>query len=168
MGELYKLNKDELIKLVINLRETISTEDLKKELKRRECLEEVIQIKKALLNLKVVPHLTKFVEKYETCIKNMKSMKDVMQNSAFKIDIQNLSIFAGEKRRKLCSDMRNKKSWVTADKINYCPCKSCNNFEILIYKNGKVREVETVLSNGWGTTHDSHFINSVCPECRNN
>ena len=82
-------------------------------------MEEIIQIKKALLSLKVVPHLTKFVEKYEMCIKNMRSMKDVMRNPDFKHDIQNLSIFAGEKRKKLCSDIRDKKSWVTADKINY-------------------------------------------------
>ena len=163
MAELYKLNKDELIKLIVNLRENISTEDLKKELSRREDCE--TQLKKALLNLKVIPHLTKFVEEYELHIKNSKTVQELMQYPNFSLNIQKLSIY-GENRRSLYFDIMRKNSWVTVDKTVYSKCNTCTNYEISLYKNGELKQVEIVASNGWGTEYKSEFINSLCPSCR--
>ena len=165
MGELYKLNKDELILLILNLRENTSTEDLKKELQRREECEELTQLKKSLLSLKVIPHLTKFVEEYELHIKNSKTVTELIQNTNFSLNIQKLSIY-GESRRTLYYDIMRKNSWVTTDKIIYSKCETCSSYEISLYKNGDLKQVEFVVSNGWGTDHESRFINSLCRSCR--
>ena len=165
MEELYKLNKDELIKLILNLRGNTSTEDLKKELQRREDCEEITQLKKSLLNLKVIPHLTKFIKEYELHIKNSKTVQELMEYSDFSLNTQKLSIY-GENRRALYFDIMRKNSWVTTDKIVYCQCNTCTSYEILLYKNGELKQVEIVVSNGWGTEYQSQFINSLCPSCR--
>ncbi len=162
MGELYKLNKDELIKLILNLRENMSTEDLKKELKRREDCEEISQLKKSLLNLKVIPHLTKFIEKYESHIKNSKTVQELMQNPNFFDRLDRIGIFGG-KGITLYMNIMRKNSWVTTDKIVYCQCETCSNYEILLYKNGNLKRIAT--SYGWGTEYQSQFINSLCPSC---
>ncbi len=163
MGELYKLNKDELIKLILNLRENMSIEDLKKELKRREDCEEISQLKKSLLNLKVIPHLTKFIKEYELHIKNSKTVQELMENLQFFDRIDRIGIY-GEKGRTLYFDIMRKNSWVTTDKIVYCQCETCSNYEILLYKNGNLKQIAS--SYGWGTEYQSQFINSLCPSCR--
>ncbi len=162
MGELYKSNKDELIQIILAVKENISTEDLKKELKRREESEDLYQLKRSLLNLKVIPGLEKFIEKHEPFITNMKERRDMQR--LYK-ELRSVGIF-GADRRDLYDDIMANTSWVKSDKIDYSPCKLCNNFEILLYKDKILQSVEICLSNGFGTEYEAQFINSICPECQ--
>ena len=65
MGELYRLNKDELIKIILNVKENLTEKDLEFELKKKKDSRKFNTLKRSLLNLKVIPHLTSFIEKYE-------------------------------------------------------------------------------------------------------
>ena len=162
MGELYKSNKDELIQIILAVKENISTEELKKELNRREELENLYQLKRSLLNLKVIPHLEKFIEKHEPFIINMKERRDMQR---LYIELRSVGIF-GDDRRDLYRDIMTNATWVKSDKIDYLPCKLCNNFEILLYKDRILQSVEICLSDGFGTEYTPQFINSICPECQ--
>ena len=153
-----------MIKLILNLRESISTEDLEKELGRRKKLDELNYLKRGFTNLKIIPHLTKFIEKYESFILAITDIKEIERNQEFAYELTHTSMFEGD-RRSLYKDIKNKNSWFGSDKIVYHQCR-CGNFEILIYLNRKLKSVEVSLSNGYGTEYRPNFIDSVCSDCR--
>ena len=57
MSALYKLNKDELIKIILNMRETWTDEEMERELEDRKQQRRFSIVKRCLQNLKVVPQL---------------------------------------------------------------------------------------------------------------
>ena len=73
--DLYGLNKDMLVKLVAEIRDRtlkeLSDDDLKYELLRRERYRTTQKIKKTLIKLKCVPHITSLIEKYESAINDI-------------------------------------------------------------------------------------------------
>ncbi len=162
MGELYKLNKDELIQIIFAVKESINTKEMKNELKRRKELKELNQLKTTLLNLKVIPHLTKAVEKYEDLIKNGKSITDIMENSDLKYlriteKTSNLEYYINSNDTKI--------SWIKGDKIVYKHCKLCTSYEVLIYKKEYLISVYYSYMNGVGFR--SEFVDSTCRICQN-
>lgn len=152
MSALYKLNKDELIQIILAVKESMSIEDLRTELKRKEELEKLNQLKRALLNLKVVPHLRKYIAKNENFIKNETNIDNIIEIS----DLEILRIT--EISPSLYYDVKyneSNKIWTKGDKIVYQSCKSCSDFEVLVYKN------EILLSK-----YSSNSYDSVCLECQ--
>ena len=138
MGELYRLNKDELIKLLLKVRDTWTDEEMENELIRRKNNRKMNMIKKSLLNLRVVPHLTTFIEKYEN---HIKTMSNIYENLEFLREIKMLSLFTNWNKgdKSLFDDINNNsKSWAHSDCIVYIPCQTCNNYEILLYENDKL------------------------------
>ena len=162
MSELYKLNKDELIQIILAVKERMSIEELKTELKRKEELEKLFQLKRALLNLKVIPHLRKYIYKNEDLIKNAKSIKDMIEKS----DLGHFSITNKAPVLDHIIKYGNiNNSWINSDKISYCQCEICNNYEILVYKDEKLI---SVYSAGGCQSNESEFVESTCIECQIN
>ena len=152
MSALYKLNKDELIQIILAVKESMSTKELK----------DLNQLKTTLLNLKVIPHLTKAVELHEDLIKNAKNITDIMENSDLKYlrittKTSNLEYYIN------CTD--TKISWIKGDKIVYQPCKLCTNYEVCVYKRNNLISVYYSYMHGVG--FKSEFVDSTCPNCQN-
>lgn len=84
--------------------------NLEKELEKRKKLDELNNLKKGFVNLKIIPHLTKFIEKYEFFILGITDIKEIERNREFEYELIHTGIFDGD-RRSLYKDIKNKNSW---------------------------------------------------------
>ncbi len=131
MGELYKLNKDELIYLVLNLKENLTEDELENELKKRKNIRKLHVLKTSLVNLKVVPYLKDFIENNEEFIKTRKNVRDFCNGEFYK-EFRNLRILKDANLNGFIYFDEN--LGIENSKVVYEPCKKCNYYEIHFYK----------------------------------
>ncbi len=135
MGELYRLNKDELIYLVLNLKENLTEDELENELKKRKNIRNLRVLKTSLLNLKVVPCLTNFIENNEEFIKTRKELKDFCNGEFYK-EFMNLRILRDANLLDFIHFGRN--LGIENTKVVYEPCKKCDYYEIHLYNGERI------------------------------
>ena len=140
--------------------ENYSESQLRQELKRREDIKLLEKIKRALINLKVIPHLKQAIEKYENDILAANDLRFI--NQLF--ELRNFSLL----HRNSCSIYYqlqhfiegNKVNWINSDKIVFNKCSMCENYEILQYLENKLLQVDFSLKDGFGTEYQTTFVDS--------
>ncbi len=149
------LNRDILLKIIQNIKKNMSLEELEEEIRLRKESLKCEMLKQSLLNLKVVPSLKTFIEKYENFIKNVKDIDEFLEGG-FKEEAEELNIAThgesiyydiSEFNYQNYDDLRD--DWVFSDKIECVLCPSCNYYEILTYRKERLKN----LYKNYGTSH---------------
>ncbi len=141
MGELYKLNKDELIKIILNVRDNLTEQELENELRKKKDFRKLNILKKSLLNLKVVPHLTKIISEQEEFIKTRLNIND-FHNLEFYNEMDKLRITKDS--GSITISLRefilfDKHLDIQNDSVIYKPCKICDYYKVSLCINGIIR-----------------------------
>ena len=149
MKRLYDLNKDELIKIMSNVIKNLSDEELEAELRKRKENKKLMILKRSLLNLKAIPHLTEFVSRHEKFIKSRTRIDDLCYTeSEFKRECKEFSLCKYEDREDgdLLIDVISKFSrqgdtWIASnhDNVVYESCEKCDYYAIKFYEGDIVR-----------------------------
>ena len=108
-----------------------------------------------MLNLKVIPHLKIFIEKYEEFIKNSTDMMDICK-SDFGEASKQFGLYENEKS--LYEDIQNfrmsdRYCWIENDNISYSSCHAC-----------EYREIRFMKDNLSSSTYTSWGTSPLCPD----
>ena len=155
MSALHKLNKDELIKIILNVKKNLTEDELEIELKNRKNVRKLNILKRSLLNLTAIPHFKSLIEKYEEFIKNSTDMMDICK-SDFGEESKQFKLFENEKS--LHEDIQNFRMtngycWIDNDSILYSSCHMCEYRQIRFMKDNRPSSTYT----SWGTS-------PLCPD----
>ena len=143
-----------------------SEQELREELAKRESFKKLQKIKISLLNLKVVPHLTETIEKYENDISSADDITFIN-----KLDELRYKSLLHRNSRSIFYELQYfvtgcKVNWIDSDKIVYTECSKCDNYEISQYQGDTLLQVDISLNDGFGTEPQITFIDSLCTDCR--
>ncbi len=143
MGELYKLNKDELIQIILNVKKNMTEDELEKELKDRRYYKKLVIVKKMLPNLKGVPHLKDLIEKYDTFIKNFTNVDEFINSEFFQeAEYIGLGKTGSKGFSPLALDMEHfifyRDNWLSSESLIYKSCISCGHYTIDFYSGSSI------------------------------
>ena len=141
MCELYKLNKDELIKIILIVRDNLTEEELENELRKKKDLRKLNILKKSLLNLKAVPHLTKIISEQEGFIKTRLNIND-FHNLEFYNEMDKLRILKDSDSiivSLIEFILFDKHLDIQNDSVIYEPCKTCDYYKVSLCIDGIIR-----------------------------
>ncbi len=143
MGELYKLNKDELIKIILNVKKNMTNDELEAELNDRRYCKKLVIVKKMLPNLKKVPHLKDLIEKYDTFIKNVTDVNEFLKSEFFEeAEYVGLGRNGSRGFSPLALDIEQfifyRDNWLSLDSLIYESCISCGHYTIDFYTGSNI------------------------------